>query len=61
MTQLTTREELLTTVRAAVDRHQNLRTRKDMLAAALRENQALQARVQALLRELEQSQSRVAP
>jgi len=55
------REELLGTVRAAVERNQSVRARKEMLAAALRENQALQARVATLEAELAKSQRDVAP
>jgi DNA-binding NtrC family response regulator len=55
------REELIRTVRAAVEHHQVLRTRREMLAAALRENQALQARVQALEAELGQPRTPRAP
>lgn len=55
------REELLTTVRAAVERHEGQRMRRQMLAAALRENQALQARVQALEAEVSKSRHPLAP
>jgi len=55
------REELLSIVRSAVERYQGLRARKEMLTAALRENQSLQARVQALEADLERSQRNVAP
>ena len=44
-----------------VEHHQVLRTRREMLTAALRENQALQARVQALEPELGQPQTPRAP
>lgn len=55
------REELVGTVKAAVERHQVLRTRREMLAAALRENQSLHARVQILEAELGQARATRAP